>query len=127
MGIGVGGIVLVFPLLLLLLSFPVIVWQHPHLPLQVVASRLGEDAVSGHNHWGSAVVCCHYKSKESNKEKEKRLVIEQIERQTYLQPIGSDRGNPQVYFAVPLPIPMNTILLQVGVRCYPWVLGGFHG
>jgi hypothetical protein len=28
-------------------SFPVVVWQHPHLPLRAVARRLGGGAISG--------------------------------------------------------------------------------
>jgi hypothetical protein len=62
-GVGVGGVVLVFPFLLSLSVMPalvmgdghwrwwrcvpIVVWQHPHLPLRAVARRLGGGAVLG--------------------------------------------------------------------------------
>ena len=39
--------------------------------------------------------------------------------------IRRDTGNPRVYFVVPIPVPVNTVPLRVGVRCLSRVCGGY--
>jgi hypothetical protein len=41
--------------------------------------------------------------------------------------LGYDTGNPQVYFVVPTPIPVNTVPLWVRVWCLPQCCVGHHG
>jgi hypothetical protein len=44
-----------------------------------------------------------------------------------LYPVGHDTGNPWVYFIVPIPVPMNTVPIWVGVWCLLWVSMDHHG
>ena len=39
--------------------------------------------------------------------------------------VGHGMDNPQVNFPVPIPVPMNTIPLQVRVWCPPWFFVGY--
>ena len=41
----------------------------------------------------------------------------------YSKYLRHDRGYPQVYFAVPLPVPVNTVPVRLQVRFY-WGYGG---
>jgi hypothetical protein len=41
--------------------------------------------------------------------------------------VGSDTGNLQVYFFVPVPIPVNNVPAWVGVQCYCGFWGVTHG
>jgi hypothetical protein len=44
--------------------------------------------------------------------------------------VRNSRGNPRVYFLIPIPIPMNTVPAWVGVWChrgFSWVTHVYRG